>query len=496
MEPIKKRRNSILKKKPTEEDTTTEIKARRISFSGKKSIKEFTAGEEAATIWGTSYEESADDLKASASESGLVNVHVKRIQLRNRRVVCETQSQPQQKRRSTAKKKVLIAANDKENVCIFQNPPSVEDNNQVQELTLSMPPSSIKTLEKTSVEQTQSISPIKSELAIEKSQKNVSNIQTSMPPPQKFIRESLNPFSSTFDFINFSGHINRTITIEQSVDVSLNESEIQMFKFRVPVTTRREVSPNASNIFCQSILMTDEDVDCLKMIRKQNVAIDIAKHESSDNELQAIESKKIGTHANEGLKIEELADEKSSSAKMEISDVEDSKANKRKSERKPLSLVLDTSLSEMNSPLRKKPMHNTLYCSTMDVTNNLAQTEPKPRSTIHESIAIDESGSDHTLKVRGTVCYDSFAIDESGREAVSQTIYGSQTINESSSFPNTTASCLAMGRHGTDGNISMELSIYEHPNVKETANCQTIHFNNIEMENTRLDGLDGADHNN
>ncbi|XP_055707437.1 uncharacterized protein LOC129804299 [Phlebotomus papatasi] len=61
-----KKRSSILKK-PCDPETSdcTETKTklvRRISFSGKKSVKEFILDEDKNTVWGTSYEESAESI--------------------------------------------------------------------------------------------------------------------------------------------------------------------------------------------------------------------------------------------------------------------------------------------------------------------------------------------------------------------------------------------------------------------------------------------------
>ncbi|XP_055848673.1 uncharacterized protein LOC129913820 isoform X2 [Episyrphus balteatus] len=147
----------------------------------------------------------------------------------------------------------------------------------------------------------------------------------------------------------------------------------------------------------------------------------------------------------------------------------------------------------MNSPLRKKPM-NTLYCSSMDITDNdLAKSshmDPKERPTIYESIAVDESIAGHKtqpIQNRPTIHFDSVAIDESAigmhANTLSHTIYDSKTINESSSFPNTTASCLAMGHQM--GDISMELSICANSHIQQNSqkNSQTIHLpHNGQME--------------
>ncbi|GAB0089852.1 hypothetical protein DMENIID0001_044690 [Sergentomyia squamirostris] len=69
------KRSSILKK-PTDQEftdhTVTTVKpklVRRISFSGKKSIKEFILDDDKNTVWGTSYEESAES-HAVANQSG------------------------------------------------------------------------------------------------------------------------------------------------------------------------------------------------------------------------------------------------------------------------------------------------------------------------------------------------------------------------------------------------------------------------------------------
>ncbi|XP_055690833.1 uncharacterized protein LOC129794201 [Lutzomyia longipalpis] len=80
------RRSSILKKPPNDADssdctdTTTKKLVRRISFCGKKSVKEFMQGEDKQTVWGTSYEESdpkvvnVSDIAATAAPKGNYDV--------------------------------------------------------------------------------------------------------------------------------------------------------------------------------------------------------------------------------------------------------------------------------------------------------------------------------------------------------------------------------------------------------------------------------------
>uniref|UniRef100_A0A1B0CRW2 Uncharacterized protein n=2 Tax=Lutzomyia longipalpis TaxID=7200 RepID=A0A1B0CRW2_LUTLO len=80
------RRSSILKKPPNDADssdctdTTTKKLVRRISFCGKKSVKEFMQGEDKQTVWGTSYEESdpkvvnISDIAATAAPKGNYDV--------------------------------------------------------------------------------------------------------------------------------------------------------------------------------------------------------------------------------------------------------------------------------------------------------------------------------------------------------------------------------------------------------------------------------------
>ncbi|XP_055383715.1 myb-like protein I [Condylostylus longicornis] len=70
--PNLKRRVSILKKQTTNEESSptesvTFKSKRKISFSGKNSIKEFRPGEHAITIWETSYEESANSSSSKAN---------------------------------------------------------------------------------------------------------------------------------------------------------------------------------------------------------------------------------------------------------------------------------------------------------------------------------------------------------------------------------------------------------------------------------------------
>ncbi|XP_055905510.1 uncharacterized protein LOC129940999 [Eupeodes corollae] len=509
MEPVKKRRNSILKKKSADEDITTEIKARRISFSGKKSVKEFIAGEEAETIWGTSYEESADDLKVSSSESGLVNVHVKRIQLRNRRVICDPQQQQQQqqqKRRSSIRKKVLIAENDKENLCI--KPPNPPTDTAIAAAVVEIVETVVQqssALPLVRIEQTQSKSPspIKSEFAVEKqNEQNVTVVSKNREtmPPKKLVVDCSSICSSTFDFINFSAQINKTITIEQSLDVSLNESELQLFKFRVPVsttattttTTSTEISPNTSNVLCRSILMSEDDVNVMKMVRKQKKKgeMNAIENQIIDEELKLIETKKRdgdstlttdNSKVNNDETMKTHMDEQpteidtgNTSTAMEISQICDNKGSKRKSDRTAQAFPIDSTLVDMNSPMRKKPMHLSHYTS-MDDTNNLIgnsshQNKSIGMPTIYDSVALEESN----------VGINSLA----GTNFLSHTIFDSKTIiNESSSFPNTTAACLALGNQ-TDG-ISMELSLCT-PNAQENQqpSSKTIFLPDKQMEYT------------